>query len=900
VTWMRELWHRLRSVIRRDDLERGLDEEIRFHLDQQVEKNLRAGMAPDQARRRALVRFGGVEQVRESTRDEFRLALIQDSLQDLRHGARALRRAPAFTLVAILTLALGIGATTAVFTVVQGVLIKPLPYEDADALVSLKHTARDTTTGPPFGMSGALLATYARENRSFRQMGIWSRGTANQSGGVLPEEVAIVNVSAGTLPALGVQPMLGRWFSDEDHTPGSAETVILTYGHWQRRFGGDPSLIGREVTIDAKPRTVVAVMPAGFRFLDDTPDVILPLRFEPGALTLGGFSYEGIARLAPGVAAEDAQADLARMIPIWLDAWPPFPGFDRSEFVDAQVTPLVRPLKEELVGGVGTVLWVLMGTIGIVLVVACANVANLALVRSEGRHHELATRTALGASRLRIARAMLLESLLLGVAGGALGVPLAWAGLRLLAAFAPAALPRLHEIQLDATVLIFTASVSVVSALLFGGIPVLKYTGRGIALALRAGGRSVSDGRERLRTRNALVVAQVALALILLVGSGLLARTFVALRAVEAGFSDPHHVQLVRVTIPEAQVDDPEHVFRLQRDMLDRLAAIPGVSDVSFTGNVPMAAGERSRSSLYGEDANRADAGRPVELRWFRYVAPGFFRTTGTRLVAGRDFTWTDLEEYRPVAVISENLAREMWSEPAAALGKRIREGAASPWREIVGVVGDVHDNGLQEEAPRIAYWPSIMESFLGQPMNVRRSVTFAIRSDRAATDALLTEVRDAIRTVDADVPLTRVRTLGDEYDRSMANTSFALVMLAIAAAMALGLGVVGIYGVIAYAVTQRRREIGIRVALGASRREVRRLFVRHGVTLGVSGVLCGAAGAALLTRLIGSLLFGTSPLDPMTYGLVALGLVGITALASYVPAHSATRVDPAQTLRGE
>ena len=900
MTWMRELWHRLRSMTRRDALEGGLDEEIRFHLDQQIEKNLRAGLAPDQARKRALVRFGGVEQVRERTRDEFRLAFIQDSLQDLRHGARALRRAPAFTLVSIVTLALGIGATTAVFTVVQAVLIKPLPYGDADALVSLKHTSVDTTVGPPVGMSAALLLTYARENRSFRQIGVWSRGTANLAGGVLPEEVESVSVSAGTLPALGVQPMMGRWFSNEDHAPGSPETVILAYGYWQRRFGGDSSVIGREVTIDASPRTVVAVMPAGFRFLDDTPQIILPLRFEPSALTLGGFSYEGIARLAPGVTVEDAKADLARMVPIWLDAWPSFPGVDRSVFVDARLTPLVRPLKEELVGGVGNVLWVLMGTIGIVLVIACANVANLALVRAEGRHHELATRAALGASRLRVARAMLLESLLIGVAGGALGVPLAWAGLRLLAAFEPAALPRLHEIELDATVLIFTASVSVVSALFFGGIPVLKYVGRGIASSLRAGGRNASDGRERQRTRNALVVAQVALALILLVGSGLMVRTFLALRAIQPGFRDPHHVQLVRVTIPEAHVDDPERVFRLQRDMRDRLAAIPGVADVSFTGNVPMAAGERNRSSIEGEDGNTADRWRLAELRWFRYVAPGYFRTIGTRLVAGRDFTWTDLEEYRPVAVISENLAREMWGEPAAALGRRIREGTASPWREVVGVVGDVYDNGLHEEPPRIAYWPSIMETFLGEDMNVRRSVTFAIRSDRAATEELLTEVREAIRAVDADVPLTRVRTLGDVYDRSMANTSFTLVMLAIAATMALCLGVVGIYGVVAYAVTQRRREIGIRVALGASHREVKRLFVRRGVALGVGGVLCGTAGAALLTRLMGSLLFGTSPLDPVTYGLVSLGLVGIAALASYVPAHSATRVDAAQTLRGE
>lgn len=899
--WIRDAWYRLRSAIGRDSLEHGLEEEIRFHLDQQIEKNRRAGMEPDEARRQALVRFGGVEQVRNDTRDAFRLALVQDSMQDLRRGARALRRAPAYSLAAVLTLGLGIGATTAVFTVVRGVLIKPLPYPDPDGLVSLKHTARDLVAGPPIGMSAALLATYTRENRTLQHLGAWSRGTASLSGGVLPEEVATVNVSYGTLRALGVPPAMGRWFSSEDHEPGTAETVILTHDYWTRRFGGDPSLVGRDLSIDGRPRTVVAVMPAAFRFLDEAPDVILPLRFDPATLTLGAFSYEGLARLAPRVTVEEAAADMTRMVPIWIDSWPSFPGIDRQAFVDTPIVPIPRPLKDDLVGGVGRTLWVLLGTIGIVLVIACVNVANLALVRVEGRHHEIATRTALGASRFRIAREMMLESLVLGAAGGVLGVAVAWAGLRLLAAFGPAALPRLHEVQLDATALVFTASVSIASALLFGGIPALRYAGPGTALALRTGGRTVSDGRERQRTRNGLVVVQVALALILLVGSGLMVRTFAALRAIPPGFTDPEHVQLVRVTIPQTQIADPEQVFRLQRDMHDRLGRIPGVAAVSFTGNAPMTPGERNRSSIEVEDRNGAIVeGDGGDLRWYRYVAPGYFATTGAPLVAGRDFTWTDLEEYRPVAVISENLARELWSEPETALGRRIREGSSSPWREVVGVVGDVHDNGVQRDAPRIAYWPSIMETFQGQEVNVRRSVTFAIRSDRAGTEALLAEVRDAIGTVAADVALTRVRTLGDVYDQSLAGTSFALVMLAIAAAMALCLGIVGIYGVTAYAVSQRRREIGIRVALGASRAAVKGLFVRRGVALGVVGVMCGAVAAALLTRIIGSLLFGISPLDPMTFGLVSLGLIGIAALASYVPARSATRVDPALTLRGE
>jgi putative ABC transport system permease protein len=893
--WIREGWRRLRSLARRDELERGLDEEIRFHLERQIDKNLRAGMAPDQARRQAHLQFGNLESVKESTRDELLPVLVQDSLLDLRYGVRSLRRAPVFTVVAALTLALGIGATTAVFTVVRGVLVQPLPFPDSDALVSLKHTSKEVGAGPPVGMPLSLLLTYTRENRSFERIGVWSRGAEHVADGLSPEEVPTLNVSAGTLPALGVPPAVGRWFADGDHAPGAPETVILMDGYWARRFGRDPAILGRQVTVDSRPRVVIGVMPARFRFLDETPDLVLPLRIDPGTLTLGGWNYEGLARLAPGVTVERASADIERMLPLWVEAWPSYPGIARSAF--DHITPLLRPLKQELVGTAARMLWVLMGTIGLVLVIACANVANLVLVRGQDRHHQLAIQAALGASRGRLARQLLVESLVLGLLGGALGLALASAGLRLLSTIGPASLPRLREVTLDPTVLAFTLALSLLSALLFGSIPVARFGDRRLVLTLRDGGRGSSDGPERSRARNVLVVVQVALALVLLVGSGLMVRTFLALKAVPPGFTDPDHVQLARVTLSETQVGDPEHVLRQQRDMLDRLAAIPGVTDVSFTANVPMA-GERSRSSIYREDDPSADAGAP--MRWYRFVAPGYFRTIGTRLVAGRDFTWVDLEGRRPVAVVSENLARELWREPRAALGQRIREGAGSPWREVVGVVGDVYDEGVHRPAPSIVYWPSFMESFQGQPVSVRRAVTFAVRSSRAGSESLLAQVRDAVSSAQADVPITRVRTLGEVYGRSLAATSFALVMLAIAAVLALVLGIVGIYGVIAYAVTRRAREIGIRAALGASRRQLEVMFVRRGVTLALAGVACGLAGAVALTRLMTSLLFGTSPLDPATYVIVSLGLVGVAALASYVPARGAAQLDPVQALRGD
>src|SRR5262245_26854959 len=459
---IRDGWQRLRSLLRADALERGLDDEIRFHIERQTDKNLRAGMTPDEARRQAYLKFGGVEGTKERTRDEFRPTLIRDLLLDLRYGVRALRRAPLFTSVAALTLALGIGATTAVFTVVHGVLIKPLPFHESDSLVSLQHTSSDLNGGQPVGISLSLFVNYARDNRSFEHVGVWARGTGQVAEDILPEEVSTLSVSAGALRALGVQPAMGRWFADADQAPGAIETVILIDGYWARRFGRDPAIIGRQVAVDSRPRAVVGVMPASFRFLDETPDLVLPVRIDPPTLTLGGFNFEGVARLAAGGTVEQATLDMERIVPVWVEDWPSYPGIDRSAF--AQTRPLVRPLKQQLVSNVGNMLWVLMGTIGIVLLIACANVANLVLVRAQERHHEFALRTALGASRGRLARQLLAENLVLGLLGGLLGLEVAWAGLRVLSSIG-VSIPRLQEITLDPTVLVFTLTLSLSSAL---------------------------------------------------------------------------------------------------------------------------------------------------------------------------------------------------------------------------------------------------------------------------------------------------------------------------------------------------------------------------------------------------------------------------------------------------
>jgi putative ABC transport system permease protein len=816
-------------------------------------------------------------------------------MRSLRHVLRRLRQAPLFTAIALITLALGIGANTAIFSVVNGVLIKPLPYPQSESLVGVWHSAPGITGfGDRLNTCPTMYFTYREENRTFQEFGMWQNGGASITGIGDPEQVRALTVTYGTLQALGVQPALGRWFSQADDTPGSAETAILTYGYWQRKFGGDKSVIGRSITVDSRPHNVIGVMPASFEF-GYNPELILPQRFDRNKIFLGNFSYQGVARLKPGVTLQQANADVARMLPLWIRAWPTPAGFSKSLFENARLGPKLQPLKQDVVGDIGATLWVLMGTIGLVLLIACANVANLLLVRAEGRQQELAIRAALGAGWGNIARQMLLESVTLGLLGGALGLGLAYAALRILVAKGPETLPRLNEIGIDPLALGFTLAISLFTGVLFGLIPVLKYAGPNLASALRGGGRTLSQGRERHRARNTLVVVQVALALVLLIGSGLMIRTFQALRNIQPGFAHPEQIQLLHVVIPEEQVKEPERVMRMQNAMMDKLAAIPGVTSVAFASGAPLE-GFNNNDLVYAQDKDYAE-GQIPPVRRFRYMTPGFLKVTGTALIAGRDFTWADLYEKRHVAMVSENMAKEMWGSATAALGKRVREVPKDPWSEIVGVVGDVYDNGVQEKAPALTYWPALEDMTF---KNETRFGVFAIRTKRAGTDGFLTEARQAIWSQNANLPVFLVRTLQDLYDQSMARTSFTLVLLAIAGGMALILGIVGIYGVIAYAVSQRTREIGIRMALGAQPAGLQRMFVRHGLLLAGIGAAIGLAAAAGLTRLMSSLLFGVAAFDPVTYALVAAVLIAAAALASYFPARRATTVDPVQALRAE
>jgi predicted permease len=822
---------------------------------------------------------------------------VKSFINQVRQILRRLWRAPIFTVVTLITLAAGVGANIAVFSVVEGVLLKPLPYPHPESLVGVWHTAPGLNLYE-VNMSPANYFIYREQNRVFTDIGVYEGDSVSVTGQGNPEQVHALDVTDGVLPVLGVPPMLGRWFNRADAQPGSPETAILGYAYWQDRFGGDGSIMGRVIRVDGKPRQIIGVMPREFRFLDgEQPALYLPYQFDRGKTTLGQFSYDGVARLRPGVTLEAANAEIARLLPIVFSSFPAPPGFSMDLFHKARIAPNVRPLSQDVVGDIGKMLWVLMGSIGIVLLIACANVANLVLVRAEARHQELAVRAALGASPWRIAREFLLESAVMGIAGSALGLALAWGALRLLVAVAPSGLPRLHDIGIDLPVLAFTLGVSLLCSLLFGSIPALRYAGTRVGTGLREGGRTLSQGRERHRTRNTLVVIQVSLAFVLLICSGLMIRTFRALTHVDPGYDSRAGIQTLRLAIPEADVPKADDVLRRQEAILRQLAAIPGVTSVGFGDSVPLDGGGWM-DPVFAQDRSYADNSMPP-LRRFMFGAPGFLSTLGIPLIAGRDFTWDEAFQKLPVAMVSENFAREYWGSPASALGKKIRVSTKDDWREIVGIIGDVRDD-MNKDAPTRAYWPMLLNHFEGEDVSLRRWVVFAIRTPRAGSESLMKDVRQAVWSVDANLPLSDVRTQEYYYAGSIARTSFTLVMLAIAASIALLLGVVGLYGVIAYSASQRKREIGIRIALGAQRKTVTTMFVRQGLVLAGVGIGCGLVLALATTRLLRSLLFHVSPIDPVTYALACVALCGAAALASYIPSRRTAAVDPVEALRAE
>jgi predicted permease len=816
----------------------------------------------------------------------------------LRQVLRRLGRSPGFTAVILLTVAVGVGANTAIFSVVESVLLRPLPYPHPHELVGVWHAAPKLKYDQ-IEMSPSNYFIYREQGTAFQDVGLYADDAVSVTRLAEPEKVKAVDVTDGVLPILGAVPVLGRTFTRADDQPGSPKTVVLSYAYWHRRFADDPSAVGRTLVVDGAVREIIGVLPASFTFLDwGDRGLFLPMQLDRAKTVLGNFSYAGIGRLKPGITLAQANADVARMLPIVLQSFPTPPGFSLELFKNAGFAANVHPLVRDVVGNIGDVLWVLVAGIGLVLLIACANVANLLLVRAEGRQQELAVRAALGASRGRIAAELLFESLVIGLLGALLGLALAYAALQVLIGMAPEGLPRLAEIGIDLPTLVFTLAISLFASLLFGCVPILKYAGAGAFPGLGDGGRTSSHSRERHRARNTLVIVQVSLAFVLLICSGLMIRTFRALTHVNPGFASRAPIQTFRVSLSEDDVPDREKAVRIDEDILRRIAAIPGVASAAFISGVPMD-GNNSNDPVFAQDRTYATGELPP-IRRFKFSSPEAFATLGIPFVAGRAFGWTDVYQKTPVVVVSEKFARETWQQPAAAIGKRIRVGDQDDWREVIGVVGDVRDDGMNKDAPSIIYWPILLGRFEGQEVVSRREVAFVIRSERAGSESLMKEVRRAVWSVDANLPIANVQTLSAIVQKSMARTSFTLIMLSLAGGMALLLGTIGLYGVVAYSVSKRTREIGIRMALGAQNRELLAMFVRQGLWLTLAGVAAGLVLVLLAMRLMSSLLYDVSSVDPLTYAAVSVGLVVTAALASYLPSRRAAAVDPSEALRSE
>jgi predicted permease len=894
------MFARLWNLLRYRRLDREMDAELSHHLESLEAEHRARGLSPEAARLAARRDFGSLSRTQEAHREQRGLPPLETLTRDVRLSLRSMRRTPVVTLAVLATLAIGIGANTAIFSVINGVLIKPLPYPDADRLISVSLASpvmriADLESAP------YLYLTSRDQSRTLEGVGLWNLQAVNVTGHEEPERIMALRVTADILPVLGVEPLMGRYFARTDDEPGRRLTAVLMYGYWQRRFGGDPSVLGQTVTVDGAAHDIIAVMPQRFRFLDQRAvDLIAPVQLDRGRVFAGGFGWPSLARLKPGATIEQANADIARLLPIAADAFPIMPGFTRAQLDGGEWQPVLLPLKQDVVGDAGNTLWVVMGTLGLVLFVACANVANLILVRTESRQRELAVRAALGASRGRIARGLLTESVVLGLLGGALGVAVAYVGLRVLRTMGSSSLPRMEEIAIDQSVLLFAGGVSFLSALLFGLLPVLRYARPQLSAALRSEARGSSGSREHLRARGVLVVVQVALALALLVGAGLMIRTFRELGSVNPGFTRPDAIQTMRVTIPPSSQPDPERTARRQQAILESIAALPGVASAAYASALPMQPGDWT-DLLVMEGGRMSTEGELPQNRSFRLVSPGYFATMGTPLVVGRDFTWSDVYGERAVALISEDLASREWGSPTAALGKGLRGGSnRNAWREVVGVVGNVHNRGVREPSGGTVYLPALVARVIDQPAQVARSVSYVLRSDRTGTPGFLADVHRAVWAVDPELPLADVRTMGDYYGDSLARTSLTLVLLAIAGGMALLLGVIGIYGVMSYAVSHRTREVGIRMALGAPRSEIGGMFLRQGLVLTLVGVAVGLGGAVGLARWMSVLLFGVSPLDPATYVSVSATLIVAAGLASYLPSRRATHVDPIVALRDE
>ncbi|HEX8290318.1 MAG TPA: ABC transporter permease [Pyrinomonadaceae bacterium] len=869
---------RLAGLAGRDECDRELAEELETHLQFQTEENLRAGMSPQEARRRALVKLGGAAQAREECRRRRGLPVLEDLWQDIRYGARMLMKKPGFTFVAVLTLGLGVGANTAIFSVVNALVLRPLPYAEPDRLVMVSAGGREASPADFFD--------WQAQSRTLDDLSALSYWNANLGGVEAPERIQGFLVTAGLFPMLGVRPMMGRTFTPEEMRKENDGVVVLSYEVWRRVLGSDRSVLGKTLTINARQRTVVGVMPPGFQFYDKA-EAWAPLALDPHDASVGARRAHYLiaaARLKPGVTIQQAQAEMNAINRRLGEQYPE---------TDANRPVKLVSVHEYLVGPVRPALLALVGMVGFVLLIACANVANLLLARNAARQREFALRVALGAGRLRIVRQLLTESALLAVTGGGLGLLVALWGVELLVARIPpgwvSGIPLSEGVRVDARVLTFTLVVSLVTGLVFGLAPALQVSQPDLNGVLKEGGRAGgAGGRRQRRLRGLLVVAEVALSLTLLIGAGLMVRSFVELMRVPSGFNAAN-VLTMKLALPGLKYTKDEQVAGFYAQALESIAAVPGVEAVGATTTLPLGGGDQTTEVLVAGRPAPAAGQRPEVS--FRDISPDYFRALGIPLLRGRTFTERDDGGSPGVAVLNETMARRLFGAPEAALGQRLTDADGKNEREVVGLVGDVRHAGLDAEPKAEMYVPFTQEASNSMTLVVRTA------SDPAS---FAPAMRARLLAIDKDEPAYDVRTMERVVAESVSQRRLTMLLFGLFAALALALATIGIYGVMSYTVSQRAHEIGVRVALGAQRRDVLRLVIADGMALTLGGVVLGLAAAFALTRLLASLLYGVKATDPATYAAISLLLATVALLACYLPARRATKMDPLTTLRAE
>jgi len=818
---------------------------------------------------------------------------------EIRPTLRRLARSPGFTTVAILTLGLGIAGTTAAFSVINAVLLRPLPYRDPERLVQLWHAAPGVGMAQVEQSDASYIQYHDKATRSFESTASYQNASSSLTGSQDPERVSSAYVTASFLPTLGIRPAVGRNVSEQEDRPGGQPVAILSDALWRRRYGADPSMVGKTIQVDGRAREVIGIMPADFHFPEPTTELWLPMGIDRANLNTGSFNRNAIGRLRPGVSIRAAEAE---MTPILMRLPDDVPGMmTRTMFEQVKIRVTLHSLRDDIVGDIRPILFTVLGTVALVLLIACANVASLFLVRAEARTKEVAVRSALGASPRSIIELYLGEGLVLAAAGAVLGVVLAYGALEALLRLAPTSLPRASEISIDLASLGVAAAIAVVTGLFFSAIPFIRAGKAELTPMLRDGTRGSTSGRERQRVRSAFVVVQVALALVLLVGSGLLARSFQRMRAVDPGFK-PDNVLTLRLSLPEATYRTPGDISRFYYQLTTRLATVPGVQVAGATSKLPLLDAGSNNNGVWVEDHPITSTELPT-IHSTVTVTQDYFKAMGIPIVEGRTFRDNGSDRASHEMIVGRAFARHFWPT-GSAIGKRVKTGGPdAAWSTIVGVVGDVHDQALTKPVDEVMYQPTIgiMQPQPGvmDTLIAENNMTLTIRT---AGDpmAVFPALRSEIWALDRNLPLVNVRALSSVVSSAMARTTFTLIMIGAAAGVALLLGAIGIYGVISYMVSLRTREIGVRMALGARSDQVRRMVVRQGLTLAGIGAAIGLAGALAMSRLISSLLYGIAPYDPVTLGGVTLGLLVVAAVASWLPAMRAARIDPIEALRAE